>query len=106
LFKIFNYFDFKKSILAKKLFHFFNKKWYFDRVYNEILVQKVLKESHYYFYQEIDRGLIEKLGPSGITTFIKYSVQNLKQYQSGQVLHYLSYFSFFFYRISFIARSK
>jgi len=96
VFKIFEYYDFKRSAFAKKIFNFFNKKWYFDRVYNEIIVQKVLKESHYYFYQDIDRGLIEKLGPSGIVTFITSTVKNLKQYQSGQVLHYLSYFSVFF----------
>lgn len=96
VFKIFNYFDFKKSSFAKKIFYFFNKKWFFDRVYNEIIVQKVLKESHYYFYNEVDRGLVEKLGPSGIVTFVQFTVQNLKKYQSGQVLHYLSYFSFFF----------
>ncbi len=96
VFKIFEYYDFKKSPLAKKIFNFFNKKWYFDRVYNEVVVQNVLKESHYYFYQDIDRGLIEKLGPSGIVTFITSTVKNIRKYQSGQVLHYLSYFSVFF----------
>ncbi len=95
VFKIFEYYTFKNSTLSRKVFSFFNKKWYFDRVYNQVIVQKVLKESHYYFYQDIDRGLIEKLGPSGIVDFISTTVKNIRKYQSGQVLHYLFYFSIF-----------
>lgn len=93
---IFEYYNFKRTSIAKKIFNFFNKKWFFDRVYNEIIVQKVLKESHYYFYQDIDRGLIEKVGPSGIVTVIAIIVNKVRMYQTGQVLHYLSYFLFFF----------
>jgi len=64
--ELLNYYKFKKSGLAKNIFNFFNKKWYFDRVYNEFIVQKVLRESYYFFYQDIDRGLLEKIGPSGL----------------------------------------
>lgn len=95
VFKLFDFFKLKKSSSFKIFFTFFNKKWYFDRVYNEFVVQKILKDSQYYYYQDIDRGLIEKLGPTGLISLINTTVKNIKYYQTGQVLHYLSYFSFF-----------
>lgn len=94
-FGIFDFFQIKKNKTFKTLATFFNKKWYFDRLYNEFIVQKTLKSSYYYFYQDVDRGLIEKIGPSGIAENINLFSKNIRQYQTGQVLNYLAYFIFF-----------
>ena len=91
-FKLNEYYSFKKSKMAKSIFNFFNKKWYFDRIYNEHFVQNILSLSYHYFYQSIDRGLVEKLGPSTISMSIMKLVNSIKIYQSGFMLHYLVYF--------------
>ncbi|MDQ5928799.1 MAG: NADH-ubiquinone oxidoreductase chain 5 [Bacteroidota bacterium] len=91
-YKLTEYYTFKQSNLAKNIFNFFNKKWYFDRIYNEYVVQNILYVSYNYFYQVIDRGIIEKLGPSGISFIIIKVVDVIKIYQTGFMLHYLAYF--------------
>lgn len=100
VFKIENYYNFKKLDTSKVIFNFFNKKWYFDRIYNELIVQNILFTSYYYFYQTVDRGLIEKLGPSGIADAIVFTSNQIKEYQSGYILHYLS--NFFIFIVIFI----
>jgi proton-translocating NADH-quinone oxidoreductase chain L len=90
--KLTDYYIFKKSNIAKFFFNFFNKKWYFDRIYNEYFVQNILSLSYNYFYQAVDRGFIEKLGPSGISVIIIKFVKTIKVYQTGFMLHYLAYF--------------
>lgn len=93
-FQIHNYFLLKRD--SNKLYNiinFLNKKWYFDRIYNQFIVEKVLKLGYTYFYQTIDRGLIEKLGPIGIYNSIYAIFNRVKDYQNGFILNYLSYFS-------------
>jgi len=91
-FKLKEYYAFKKSSLAKSIFNFFNKKWYFDRIYNQFVVQKVLKSSYSYFYQDVDRGLVEKVGPFGLSALIVNFSNDFKMSQTGFMLHYLTYF--------------
>ena len=66
-----------------------NKKWYFDKVYSEFINQSVLKFGYDISYKTIDRGLIEKVGPSGIVQSIRYIVNRINGLQSGQIYHYL-----------------
>ncbi len=91
-FKLKEYYDFKKTSFAKTIFNFFNKKWYFDRIYNQFIVQKTLKSSYFYFYQDVDRGLIEKFGPFGLSNVITKFSNEFKESQTGFILHYLAYF--------------
>ncbi|RZL44828.1 MAG: hypothetical protein EOP00_18905, partial [Pedobacter sp.] len=79
--------------LYYNIYNFLNKKWYFDRVYNQFIVEKALDKGYTYFYKTIDRGLIEKLGPIGIHDLIYGFVNRIKDYQDGFILSYLSYFS-------------
>jgi NADH-ubiquinone oxidoreductase chain 5 len=95
IFKLDSYYNIKKLPISKKIFNFFNKKWYFDRVYNEFVVQGLLKKSYFFFYQDIDRGLIEKLGPIGISNGINYLTNAVKSLQTGFIIHYLIYFFLF-----------
>lgn len=84
-----NYFIIKKNPTFNALYHFFNKKWYFDRIYNEFVTQRVLDSSYHFFYKTIDRGLIEKCGPFGLTGLINKSSLKIKEVQSGIVTDYL-----------------
>lgn len=94
-FKLSPYYSVKKSALYKNFYNFFNKKWYFDRVYYEVFATNTLLLSHSYFYKNIDRGLIERVGPLGIYSLLdKLSASQISQ-ADGQILKYLKDFIFF-----------
>jgi NADH-ubiquinone oxidoreductase chain 5 len=78
-----------------KMYHFFNKKWYFDRIYNEFVSQKVIHLGYHYFYKVVDRGFIEAIGPFGLVNSIISISDFVKKFQTGFVIHYLAYFLFF-----------
>jgi proton-translocating NADH-quinone oxidoreductase chain L len=78
----------KTSILGKNLYTFLNKRWLFDKVYNDFFVQKALSFGYEVSFKTLDKGMIEILGPYGISqTFQKLSRQMSKM-QSGFVYHY------------------
>jgi proton-translocating NADH-quinone oxidoreductase chain L len=87
-----SFYSIKKTKNFKIVYNFLNRKWYFDRLYNEFISQKTLDLSYSYAYKDIDRGLIEKLGPSGIVNIISYIFNFIKDLQSGFMFHYLFMF--------------
>lgn len=87
--QLFIYYGFKTSKLAKKIFNFFNKKWYFDRVYNGYIVQKILNQSYYLLYQGLDRGFLESFGPLGITRFLLGRAKKSETIFSGKFVDVL-----------------
>lgn len=99
--QLLSYYKFKNSMFAKNLFNFFNKKWYFDRVYNGYVVQKILKESYYFFYQGIDRGMLEKIGPSGISRVILTRAKNSHEELKGRFSNTLFYWVIIFLLLMF-----
>jgi NADH-ubiquinone oxidoreductase chain 5 len=107
-FRTLSFFEIKKFFGFKKIYNFFNKKWYFDRFYNTFFVQKTLNFSYFFSYQIIDRGILEKFGPFGITSLIDNTSKGIKQFQTGFIFHYLVYmfifillFFFFSIKVSF-----
>lgn len=89
--KTLEYFLLKKTQYFKYIYTFFNKKWFFDRLYNENLSQGLLGLSLRLSYQDLDRGLIEYLGPFSIVTQLKKGSNHISSYQTGYVVHYLIY---------------
>ncbi len=85
----------------KNVFYFFNKKWYFDRIYNEYPVQFFLHGSYFTFYQGIDRNELELFGPSGISFTILNFINYIKNFQTGFIISYLYYFVFFIFFFTF-----
>ena len=78
----------KTSLLGRSLYTFFNKRWLFDKVYNDFFVQKALSFGYEVSFKTLDKGIIEILGPYGISqTFQKLSRQ-ISKIQSGFVYHY------------------
>jgi len=65
----FNFFLYKlKSVIFfNKIYNFFNRKFYFDKIYNEIFSQFFFKFSHNISYKFLDRGLLEIIGPEGLS---------------------------------------
>ena len=86
--------ELKKKKYFKQIYNFLNKKWYFDRLYNQLISQNTLAYSYFFTYKNLDRGIIEFAGPTGITSIINISKNNLKGLQSGSIFHYLFLFTF------------
>ncbi len=86
-----NYFVLKQTTPFIVLYHFFNKKWYFDRIYNTFISQNVLDSGYNYFYKMIDRGIIEQVGPFGIVKVINKISLRIKNKQNGLTTDYLLY---------------
>ena len=88
-FELNSFFFFKQKLGFKYLYSFINKKWYFDRFYNQFISQNILNLSYFFAYKDIDRGLLERLGPSGIAKAVFSCSDRLKVLQSGFIYHYL-----------------
>ena len=70
----------KKNSYFKLIYRFLIKKWYTDRIVNELVVINVLKFCQEYPYKSLDRGLLEFIGPSTISRLthnISYSSTDL-----------------------------
>ena len=78
----------KFSVLGKKIYHFFNKKWFFDKVYNEQIGQFFFTISYTITYKIIDRGIIEIFGPMGLSSIITKKAGYIAKMQSGYLYHY------------------
>merc|ERR1711871_1262073 len=51
--------------------------------------KNILNLSYVFSYKDVDRGFLEKIGPSGIVQTIKVFFNKLKNLQSGFIYHYL-----------------
>jgi NADH-ubiquinone oxidoreductase chain 5 len=79
----------KMNYIVKQFFIFFNKKWFFDKIYNEYINQPLLKLSFYITYQLIDKGFINVIGPYGLTVLFSEKSFFLKKFQNGISYQYI-----------------
>lgn len=79
----------KVSSLGKKIYNFLNRKWFFDKVYNEYIGQFFFKFGYNMSYKTIDRGIFEMFGPHGLSFIISKQGKSLSNLQSGYLYHYL-----------------
>ncbi len=92
-FLVYKFSIFTLSILAKKSFlhkfySFFNRKWYFDNVYNDLIMNKIVKSGYFFFVKSVDKGLLEFLGPLGLLNFFREASKKASNFQSGLIYHY------------------
>jgi DNA polymerase-3 subunit alpha len=52
--------------MFKVVYNFISRKWFFDRIYNQVVSQNFLNLSYSLSYKDLDRGFLEILGPVGI----------------------------------------
>ena len=78
----------KISKLGKKIYNFLNKKWFFDKIYNEYVSQYFFTISYTITYKTIDRGIIEVFGPMGLSTIISKKALMISKLQTGYIYHY------------------
>nr|YP_010147593.1 NADH dehydrogenase subunit 5 [Coprinellus micaceus]QQQ89373.1 NADH dehydrogenase subunit 5 [Coprinellus micaceus] len=74
----------------KPIYTFFNSKYYFDVIYNHLLVNKGLKLG-YKISKEIDRGAIELIGPYGLANNFYNTGINIAKLDTGIITTYSLY---------------
>ena len=77
----------KTSVMGKKFYNFLNRKWFFDKVYNEYLGQFFFKFSYSCSYKFVDRGIFEILGPTGLSSSAVFIGSSLHRLQTGSIYH-------------------
>lgn len=78
----------KTSSFGKKTYKFLNRKWFFDKLYNEYFGQFFFKFGYSTSYKFVDRGIFEILGPTGLSTTALKIGNNLHKMQTGFIYHY------------------
>jgi len=91
-FKYEDLYKFKLSSVGQYFYLFLNRKWFFDKVYNEIISQNILNIGYKHTYQNLDRGIIELFGPNGFATTVYKNSFNIKSIQFGFMFHYILMF--------------
>jgi NADH-quinone oxidoreductase subunit L len=71
----------------RPLYNLFLNKWYFDELYNVIFIQ-FSKKVGLFFWKIIDIKIIDRFGPDGISSIIKYLSLKASKFQSGFIYHY------------------
>jgi NADH-quinone oxidoreductase subunit L len=66
---------------------FLSKKWYFDELYDAVLV-KGARALGDLFWKGGDKRLIDGLGPDGFAWVSKFTARQMRRIQTGYVYHY------------------
>ena len=88
------FYQFKTTTHFKNVYNFLVKKWYFDRLYNDLIGQNLLMFSYFFAYKTVDRGFIELFGPTSVTNILYNGTMFFKDIQSGYIYHYINIFIF------------
>ena len=78
----------KISKTAKQLVWLLNKRWFFDKVYNDIFAQNLLSFGYQISFKRLDKGTFEILGARGIASFFSKATREVSYLQSGFIYHY------------------
>lgn len=70
------------------VYTFLNSAWQFNYVINHFIVSNIWKFGHLVTYRIIDRGILEVIGPKGISRILIKLTQNISNFQSGMVFNY------------------
>jgi NADH-ubiquinone oxidoreductase chain 5 len=81
-------FNIKISPLGRKVYTFLNKKWFFDKLYNELFGQFFFKFGYTISYKSVDRGAFEIMGPAGLSSVALSVAHKLHKAQTGSLYHY------------------
>jgi NADH-ubiquinone oxidoreductase chain 5 len=81
-------FNLKTSTYGLLFYNFLNRKWFFDKLYTELLNQHVLKVGYTLTYKMYDKGLFELCGPYGLISLFSFLSQIIIKFQTGFIYHY------------------
>jgi NADH-ubiquinone oxidoreductase chain 5 len=78
----------KTSVIGRKIYTFLNKKWFFDKIYNECFGQFFFKFGYSMSYKNIDRGVFEIMGPTGLSSTALKTAYQIHTSQTKSLYHY------------------
>ncbi|PRD22110.1 UNVERIFIED_CONTAM: NADH-ubiquinone oxidoreductase chain 5 [Trichonephila clavipes] len=78
------------STFGRSLYKFFNGKYYIDVIYNHYVMYKGLNIG-YTISKILDRGVIELLGPQGLSTSFTSSSESIAKLDTGNLTDYALY---------------
>jgi NADH-ubiquinone oxidoreductase chain 5 len=81
-------FDFYKETIFKHFYIFLNQLWLFDRLQNDLIGGTILKLGYKTTYKILDKGIIELLGPKGISILTLIFSKHISKLQSGLIHQY------------------
>ena len=79
-----------ESSLIRKIYSFLNGQYYFDVLYNQYVISKGLHIG-YVISKVLDRGIIETVGPHGLSTTLKNASNNIASFDTGIITTYALY---------------
>jgi len=82
----FNILNTRKEIYY--IYNFLNKKWYFDKMYNEFIVQHFLSLGYVLTYKKMDRGFLDMFGPNGASHFFRRLENRINHKLNSYPHHY------------------
>lgn len=82
-------FSIKMSVIGYNLYLFFNRKWYFDLLYNHYVLNKFLDLGYQITFKLIDKGVLEILGPQGIYLLVIKISRFVTSFQTGIIYNYV-----------------
>lgn len=78
----------KLSPFGKYLYYMLNKRWFFDKIYNDFIAQKLLSFGYTVSFKTLDKGFFEILGPYGISKTVQQCTKYVSKLQTGMIYHY------------------
>lgn len=87
----------KISKIGRFIYIFLNRKWFFDKLYNEYINQNILLISYLSTYKILDKGVFELFGPYKLTYVIKNFSNIIIKKHTGNIYEYLLYTCFFLF---------
>jgi NADH-ubiquinone oxidoreductase chain 5 len=86
---------------GKKLYTFLNGKYFFDILYNNYIISNGLHLG-YYISKGLDRGIIELIGPFGLSTLFIKTSKNIAKLDTGIITTYALYITLAFLSLLFL----
>ena len=80
----------KTSPAGRALYTMLNRKWMWDKVYNDHVSQAALELGYRGTYRVVDRGVIESLGPLGMTRLLSVRSTRMSQVNAGSVANLIT----------------
>ena len=82
------FYKIKISHVGQLIYCFLNKRWFFDKVYNDFIVKPSLWFGFEVSFKTLDKGVFEILGPGGVSSTLRQLASNISKIQTGFVAHY------------------
>ncbi len=78
----------KTGLIGRKLYTMLNKRWFFDKVYNDFVGERALDFGYSTSWKRLDKGCFEVIGPYGVANLFPSWSRHISKLQTGVLYHY------------------